>query len=92
MLSYDQIEDAAKDYKKLTLEQLDGIETEELHKLQSQLIAKDLEINFSKKSFVGAANEVLKDVRHDIAAINGEIQRRNERSRPKPNFALEGAS
>jgi hypothetical protein len=91
MMTFDQIEDAAEDHESLSLEQLDGLETEGLHRMLSQRIATEAEVTDSKKSFTSSANDFLKKIRSDVRAINQEIQRRNERSLPNPDFALEGA-
>ncbi|WP_141735917.1 hypothetical protein [Oligoflexus tunisiensis] len=91
MMTFDQIEDAAEDHENLSIEQLDGLETEDLHRMLSQRIATEAELTDSKKSFTSSANDFLKKIRSDVRAINQEIQRRNERSLPNPTFALEGA-
>ncbi|HYX36843.1 MAG TPA: hypothetical protein VE954_27360 [Oligoflexus sp.] len=92
MMTFDQIEDAAADYKSLSIDDLDGLETEALHQLLSQRVATECEVTVTKKSLMGSANDLLKKIRAEVQAINVEIQRRNERSLPNPDLALKGAS
>lgn len=91
-MTFDQIEDAAADYKSLSLDELDGLETEDLHQLLSQRVATECEVTTTKKSLMGSANDLLKKIKADVHAVNTEIQRRNERRSPNPSLALEGAS
>ncbi len=77
MLTYERIAEEARAYANLTNEQLDGMGTDTLHEQLSLRLVAQEEVTFSKKSFTGSANDLLKRIKSDIICINREIRRRH---------------